>query len=184
MIWGKAFVLVLVPFMALSPYNHAAAGSLDMQLFDHHVVITKGSDSQDSLRIDDREVLKDYYVDFDEMHVVDGIGVAVGTASAGGNACEGSPFVVSFPKGKNPRIDGPLDSCFPVTVKPSDGKLILSTPATPNAPGQKWEWTASAGFKEVQGEAFVADTSKRLGPTERAFRYTSCRVAGLCRGGR
>ncbi|GLR55447.1 hypothetical protein GCM10007919_01690 [Rhizobium indigoferae] len=26
--------------------------------------------------------------------------------------------------------------------------------------GQKWEWTASAGFKEIQGEAFVADTSK------------------------
>lgn len=59
-------------------------------------------DSQDSLKIDDREVLKNYYVDIDAMHVVHGMAVAVGTSSAGGNACEGSPFVVSFPKGQNP----------------------------------------------------------------------------------
>ncbi|TCU10020.1 hypothetical protein [Rhizobium sullae] len=131
-----------------------------MQLFGHHFVITKGNDSQDSLKIDDRDVLKNYYVDIHEMHVVDGMPVAVGTSSAGGNACEGSPFVVSFPQGQKPRIDGPLDSCLPVTVKPSDSKLTLSTQATPNEPGQKWEWTASAGFKEVQGETFVADTSK------------------------
>ncbi|CAN7373895.1 MULTISPECIES: hypothetical protein [Rhizobium] len=160
MIRGKAFVLVLAPFIALSTSSHAAAGDLDMQLFDHHVVITKGSDSQDSLRIDDREVLKDYYVDIDEMHVIDGMAVAVGTSSAGGNACEGSPFVVSFPRGQNPRIDGPLDSCFPVTVKASERELTLSTPATPNRSGQKWRWTASNGFKEIQGDTFVADASK------------------------
>ncbi|AIC28133.1 hypothetical protein IE4771_CH03039 [Rhizobium etli bv. mimosae str. IE4771] len=154
------FVLGLATFIAFSPYGHAVAGNLDMQFFGHHVVITRGDDSQDSLKIDDREVLKNYYVDIDEMHVVDGMGVAIGTSSGGGNACEGSPFVVSFPKGQNPRIDGPLDSCFIVTVKPADDRLILSTPATPNQAGQKWEWTVSAGFKEVQGEAFVADTSK------------------------
>ncbi|MGO4112240.1 hypothetical protein ACC786_11365 [Rhizobium ruizarguesonis] len=98
---GKAFILVIAPFIALWPYGKAAAGSFDMQLFGHHIVITKGSDSQDSLKIDDREVLKDYYVDIDEMHVIDGMAVAVGTSSAGGNACEGSPFVVSFPKRQN-----------------------------------------------------------------------------------
>lgn len=80
--WGgnNAFVLVLAPSIALSPYSHAAAGSLDMR-FDHHVVITKGSDGHDSPKIDDREVLKNYYVDIDETHVVDGVGVAVGTSS-------------------------------------------------------------------------------------------------------
>ncbi|WP_165422572.1 hypothetical protein [Rhizobium ruizarguesonis] len=157
---GKAFILIIAPFIALWPHGKAAAGSFDMQLFGHHIVITKGGDSQDSLKIDDREVLKDYYVDIDEMHVIDGMAVAVGTSSAGGNACEGSPFVVSFPKGQNPRIDGPLDSCFPVAVKASDSELTLSTPATPNQPGQKWQWTAGNGFKEIQGDTFVADTSK------------------------
>lgn len=79
--WGgnNAFVLVLAPSIELSPYSHAAAGSLDMR-FDHHVVITKGSDGHDSPKIDDREVLKNN-VDIDETHVVDGVGVAVGTSS-------------------------------------------------------------------------------------------------------
>ena len=49
--------------------------------FDYQVVITKGSDGQDRLKIDDREVLKNYYVDIDETHVVNGVGVAVGTSS-------------------------------------------------------------------------------------------------------
>lgn len=160
MIRKTAMVLVFAPIVELWSCSYAAAGTLDMQLFGHHVVITKGEDSQDSLKIDDREVIKNYYVDIEEMHVIDGRAVAVGTSSAGGNACEGSPFVISFPQGQKPRIDGPLDSCLPVTVKPSDSKLTLSTPPTPNEPGQRWEWTASAGFKEVQGETFVADTSK------------------------
>ncbi|MFA1624303.1 hypothetical protein ACDY96_16120 [Rhizobium mongolense] len=160
MIRNTVVILFLVPIIELWSWGFAAAGSLDMRLFGHHVVITKGEDRQDSLKIDDREVLKNYYVDIDEIHVIDGMAVAVGTSSAGGNACEGSPFVISFPDGQNPRIDGPLDSCLPVTVKPSEGKLTLSTPATPNEPGQKWEWTANSGFKEVQGDTFVADSSK------------------------
>ncbi|MBA9034442.1 hypothetical protein HNR29_005005 [Rhizobium leguminosarum] len=32
-------------------------------------------------KIDDREVLKNYNVDIDETHVVNGVGVAVGTSS-------------------------------------------------------------------------------------------------------
>lgn len=138
----------------------AQAADFDMHLFGRHVKIIKTDDSQYSLRIDDREVLKNYYVDLDEVHVVGGIGVIVGISSAGGNACEGSPFVVSFPKDANPRVDGPLDSCYPVTVKPSDEMLTFSTAATPNEPGQRWEWTSAAGFKDVKGEAFVADSSK------------------------
>jgi hypothetical protein len=46
--------------------------------------------------------------------------------------------------------------------------------------GQKWEWTASAGFKGIQGEAFVADTSKGWDQLrERSVTHP----AGLCGGG-
>ncbi|ANM11003.1 MULTISPECIES: hypothetical protein [unclassified Rhizobium] len=166
---AKTFGASLALIAATSWISAATAGELDMRLFGHHVAISKTTDSQDSLKIDDREVLKNYYVDIDKVHVVKGIGVAVGTSSAGGNAREGSPFVISFPNDGNPRIDRPFDSCFPVTVKPSEETLILSSSATPNQPGQKWEWSASAGFKEVKGEAFVADTKKGLDQLRERF---------------
>ncbi|AFL52475.1 hypothetical protein ABIE78_001643 [Sinorhizobium fredii] len=60
----------------------------------------------------------------------------------------------------NPRLDGPLDTCFGVRVDRSAESLTLSTAPTPNKAGEKWIWTASDGLKAVQGDKFVADSSK------------------------
>lgn len=139
-----------------SPVNAAEFG---MTLFGHAVSISP-SDDQYKLEIDGREVLKNYYLDLDEIYLVGNTPTVVGTSSGGGNACEGSPFVVSFPANGAPRVDGPLDTCYGVKVELSEGELLLSTSATPNEPGQIWRWTPSDGIKEVGNQVFVADRSK------------------------
>lgn len=69
-----------------SPVNAAEFG---MTLFGHAVSISP-SDDQYKLEIDGREVLKNYYLDLDEIYLVGNTPTVVGTSSGGGNACEGS----------------------------------------------------------------------------------------------
>lgn len=152
--------LIVASAIGISVCNIANASDLDIQLFGQKVSIAKGPDDQEILKIGDREVHKNYYVSIDEIQIVDGIPTAIGNSSAGGNACEGSPFMVSFPSGKPPRIDGPLDSCLPVKATVSERNIHFSTMPLPNAPGKNWVWTPVSGFKEVEAEAFVADKSK------------------------
>ncbi|SES38226.1 hypothetical protein SAMN03159406_03872 [Rhizobium sp. NFR03] len=128
-------------------------------MFGHHVAVLQADDKQ-KLDIDGREILNDQYVSIDQLEVVGGTPVAIGTTSAGGNACEGAPFIISFPPNANPRIDGPLETCFVVRVEKSADMLTFSTAAAPNQPSEKWTWTPAEGLKAVQGDAFVADTEK------------------------
>ncbi len=160
MICNRTIRFFITLFIAIFPYSFAVAANLDIRLFGHQVTITKRDDDQYSLKVGNREILKNYYIDIEEVHVVGGTPVAVGTSSGGGNACASAPFVISFPPGQKARLDGPLDSCMPVNVDFSDDKLSFSTTPQPNIPGQKWEWTASAGIHEIDGEAFVPDTNK------------------------
>lgn len=46
----------------------------------------------------------------------------IGERSAGGNARDGSPFIVSFPPNAAPRLDGPIDSC---SIGEIDGAALL-----------------------------------------------------------
>lgn len=135
------------------------AAEFRMTLFGHAVSISPSGD-QYKLEIDGREILKNYYLNLDEIYLVGTTPAVVGTSSGGGNACEGSPFVVSFPADGAPRVDGPLDTCSGVKVEMSEGALVLSTAPNPNEPGQRWRWTPSDGIKEAGNEAFVSDKSK------------------------
>ncbi|MDW9783684.1 hypothetical protein GOB29_03300 [Sinorhizobium meliloti] len=151
--------ILIASFIGYLSASALAAAEIDITLFGRSVSVSKVEDQQ-RLTIDGREILKNYYVSIDQIEVVDGIPVVIGTSSMGGNACEGSPFIVSFPPDGNPRVDGPLDTCLGVRVEKSADALILSTAAMPNDPGQKWTWTAAAGLKELERETFVADSSK------------------------
>ncbi|MFD1745036.1 hypothetical protein ACFSE1_06120 [Rhizobium helianthi] len=156
----RLFKFVLATAIVVLQCDLLAARDLDIRLFGHRVSIAKSNDDQFSLKVDDREIHRNYFVDIDDVHVVGGTPVAVGASSGGGNACESSPFVLSFPEGQNARIDGPLDNCMPVKVTVSQDKLYFAIAPQPGTPGKRWEWTAGQGFREVGSEAFVADTSK------------------------
>ncbi|MBO3759979.1 hypothetical protein J5J10_09290 [Ciceribacter sp. L1K23] len=149
--------LALAAIVAAAPL--AAATEFQMTLFGHAVAIVKAGD-EESLEIDGRSVLKDYYLFVDEVRLVGGVPVVLGSASAGGNACDGAPFVLSFPDGAAPRIDGPIDSCVSVSMEEDGDSLVFSTRSTPNEPGERWSWTAEGGLKSLDAVAFQPDAAK------------------------
>lgn len=161
----------------------ASSSPFAMTLFGHQVSISPSGD-QFKLEIDEREVLRNYYLDLDEIYVINGTPTVVGTSSGGGNACEGAPFIVSFPRNESPRLDGPLDTCFGVKVEASDIALTLSTAPTPNEPGKRWTWTPSDGIKEAESAAFVADVSKGWPQLRERTASHPRRPARLCRAER
>ncbi|WP_112309684.1 hypothetical protein [Pseudogemmobacter bohemicus] len=80
--------------------------------------------------------------------------VVTGLAGPGGNACDGTPFVVSLKDGK-PVADGPVDSCrwFEMTLQPD--ALIFHTDAFPGTPAEIWTWTPVSGLTEASPEEFT-----------------------------
>lgn len=131
----------------------------EWRMFGHDVSILKDAKGNDSLSVDGRPVHADRFLSLDEFAVVGGVPVVVGTSSNGGNACEGAPFVMSFPDGKSPRLDGPLETCFLVKVEVGRDAIAFSTAAQSSAPGERWRWTA-AGIESLSSIPFNVDRSK------------------------
>ncbi|WP_114430990.1 hypothetical protein [Phyllobacterium bourgognense] len=138
----------------------ANAERFELKMFGHEVFVASGGPEGDILKIDGREVHKNQIITFEELVTVDGVAVLIGSSAKGGNSCDGAPFVVSFPANSNPRIDGPLETCYPTTMAASPSQLEFSTAAQPGSDGEKWIWTPADGFKQVAGEKFAATSSK------------------------
>jgi hypothetical protein len=100
-------------------------------------------------------LLKDQYITLEEVATVDGTPSVVGQSSAGGNACNSSAFILSFPKGSAARIDGPLDACNPNEVIVEDKQITVRVPPTPQTPGSIWTWSPDSGFSAENPLAFV-----------------------------
>jgi len=137
----------------------ASARADELRAFGHDLSLLKNSDMQTVLRVDGRQIHENQYVTFEEIAVVAGIPVVVGSSSPGGNACEGSPFVISFPADKAPRLDGPIDSCRLIRYEIEADRIVFTTPASATNPGQAWEWTP-AGFEKGPSVAFSPDRTK------------------------
>lgn len=124
------------------------SGAEDLsRAFGHSVdlVIPKEFGDERTLSVDGRVLLRQDYIDLRETAIVDGVGVVIGYAGPGGNACDASPFVLSFPKGSAPRLDGPVDACGAKAVV-KDGSVTVETTALVGKPGKSWKWDARKGF--------------------------------------
>lgn len=136
----------------------ASAAPFEMKLFGHDVSVA--GDAPDALTVDGKTVLSEQYITLGEMLVVADVPILVGTASPGGNACEGSTFVLSFPPDGEPRLDGPLDTCSATTHSVEDGALAFETEAFPGTDAQHWAWDAAEGFQAEASTPFAADEAK------------------------
>src|SRR5262249_13404359 len=120
------------------------------QLFGHTVEIKPvGPDDEEALFIDGKQVLKNQIISLDETGQIGSTPFAIGNSSAGGNACDGSPFVIRFAANEPVRIDGPLDSCWEVRQKIERDRIVFEVPASPTDDGQRWIWTP-AGLGSVE----------------------------------
>jgi hypothetical protein len=133
----------------------ALASSTNIKVFGHDLEIySKAQGDNEQLTIDKKPLLKEQYIEIKEIGALENTGFAIGSTSAGGNACEGSLFVLSFAAKEPTRIDGPLDTCGPVEYKVEKDRIVFEVRATPNGDGARWVWTTS-GFGPAEALKFA-----------------------------
>ncbi|TFF19861.1 hypothetical protein E3C22_19545 [Jiella endophytica] len=143
----------------LAATGAARATDISATFFGHRLEIQQGDDGR-TLRIDDVDLLKNWYLGIDEVAIVGGIPVIIGTSSNGGNACAGAPFVVSFPEIGRPRIDGPLDTCWGTDHRLTKNGVEFFSSPVPGRDGERWEWTLADAFTKEASTPFQPDRAK------------------------
>jgi hypothetical protein len=127
-----------------------------MKMFGHAVEILKTTDGQEQLTVDKKVLLKDQYISLEEIATVDGVPSVVGQRSGGGNICDGSAFILSFPKNGAVKIDGPLDSCNTSETTIEETLIVVRVAPTPQTAGSEWTWSPSSGFSTGISIPFAA----------------------------
>jgi hypothetical protein len=84
------------------------ASPVTSQLFGHKIEIKPiAPDNEEALFIDGEQVLKNQIISLDETGQIGSTPFAIGNSSNGGNACDGSPFVIRFAANEPVHVDGP-----------------------------------------------------------------------------
>jgi len=166
----KGFVKAALFVAATSAAN--AAYAIDIGKINGHEITLTEQDYEKILKVDGREMHRNAIILFEELTTVSDVPIIIGSSSGGGNACDGSPFVLSVPIDGKARLDGPIDSCASVSHDIKNDKVIFSTPNLPGKGQAKWEWTAEAGLKSIGTTEFKAsDSSGWNALRERAISY-------------
>ncbi|MGR6430454.1 hypothetical protein ACU5AY_05990 [Rhizobium sp. PAMB 3174] len=150
----------LIPIMlvAIGSALPARAAEID-RLFGHQITV-EGENPERVLAVDGRRMLTDAIIFLDEVAVVDGVPVLIGSRSAGGNACEGTPFVMSFPKDGAVRLDGPIEECAAIVSNVEFQRILFSTGEVPGRATRQWQWTPKGGLTELAAVEFSPDSTK------------------------
>lgn len=166
----KGFVKVAL-FVATTSAASAAYAIEIGKINGHEITLTE-QDYEKILKVDGREMHRNAIILFDEMTTVSGVPIIIGSSSGGGNACDGSPFVISLRIAGKAKLDGPIDSCATVSHDIENDKVIFSTPNLPGKGQEKWQWTAEAGLKSIGTTEFKAsDNSGWNALREQSIRY-------------
>ncbi|MBY2943107.1 hypothetical protein HF264_25980 [Rhizobium leguminosarum] len=136
-----------------------AAAAVDIQKIAGHEIAVEGTAFDNELKVDGRSIHKDAIIGFKEIAIVDGTPALIGYSANGGNACDSSPFVLSFPPGGEPKMDGPIDTCFSVEHQVEGDRILFSTNPGPGHDSERWSWTPKDGIAELAAEPFKANTA-------------------------
>lgn len=156
-------VLLILPDFALAQDDPEEVEDLA-----GHRLVVSGPLSERILSIDGRKVHEDAFIFLQHRGSIDGVDFVVGTSSAGGNACEGSPFVVSAPLSDEAKFEGPIDSCAFINVTIEEDRVLLAADPLPDRESERWEWRPQTGLRQIANEAFVAEPSKGWAEVESA----------------
>jgi hypothetical protein len=149
---GKRTAALLASFAVGS----ASASPLSLTIYGHEVEVRGAANGQEQLIVDKKVLHRDQYISLDQIESVSGVPIAIGQTSAGGNACEGSRFILSFPKNEPVRIDGPLESCSPGAIQIDSSQVLIEVAATPQFEGSRWRWSVTSGFTTAEKIGFAA----------------------------
>jgi len=164
--------LVNMALFAATVVASTSAQAIEIGKINGHSISLGEQDYEKILKIDGREMHRNAIILFDEMTTVSGVPIIIGSSSGGGNACNGSPFVLSLPIDGKAKLDGPLDSCAYITHEILNDKVVFSSPNLPGKGQDNWEWTAEAGLKSIGTTEFKAsDNSGWNALREQTIRY-------------
>ncbi|MGX5721729.1 hypothetical protein [Shinella zoogloeoides] len=167
--WVRTFSLVGFLLGALAPVH-----AVELEKIAGHTVEIREKDFEKVLVVDGRELHTNQIVFLDDVYAFGDTVALVGTSSGGGNACDGAPFVLSFPGRGAPRIDGPIDSCVSVSWAVEGAGLVFSTVSVPGRETERWQWTAERGIAPLASVAFQADAASGWANLrERTFTHPS-----------
>lgn len=128
----------------------AFASPTVLTLFGHRVeIFSKAQYDPEILTVDKKQLVTDQYLNLKEIGSFGGTAFAIGTTSPGGNACEGSLFVLSFSTGEPTRIDGPLDTCDLLEYRVERDRIVIESKPSPSRDGSRWVWTTN-GFGSAE----------------------------------
>lgn len=166
--------VVTVSMIALLGGAPSLAGAVELEKIAGRTVEIQEKDFEKALIVDGRELHKNQIVFLDDVYAFGDTTVLVGTSSGGGNACAGSPFVLSFPGRGGPRIDGPIENCASVSWQVDGASIIFSTGNIPGRETERWQWTAERGIAPLAPVAFQPDEgSGWINLRERTFAHPS-----------
>ncbi|MBY2913965.1 hypothetical protein HF206_07500 [Rhizobium leguminosarum] len=136
-----------------------SAVAVDVQKIAGHEITVEGPAFDSELKVDGRSIHKDAIIGFKELAIIDGTPALIGYSANGGNACDSSPFVLSFPPDGEPKMDGPIEACFSVEHQVEGDHILFSTNPGPGHDAERWGWTPKGGIAELAAEPFKADTA-------------------------
>jgi hypothetical protein len=144
-------------FLCLLPHI-AFASPTELTLFGHRVqILSKVQYGPEVLTVDEKHLVTEQYVSLKEIGLLGETAFAIGTTSPGGNACEGSLFVLSFIAGAPTRVDGPLDTCDLLRYRVEHDRIVVESQPSPSGDGSRWIWTAN-GFGAAEIVRFAPTT--------------------------
>jgi hypothetical protein len=126
---------LLLSFWTLSSF--AEASPQDHKAFGHRF-ITKSDEQNmvETLHVDGVKLHENALIDIHSLAEVDGGVIAVGSTSAGGNACDADPFIVFVATKKKPTLIGPVSFCRASLWSISGNTVRLWTPPLPGMDGE------------------------------------------------
>ncbi len=148
------FLFIVIIMTSIIEIHPTFAENINLNAFGHKVEIY-GELGEQKLVIDGRPTLTNWSLNIESTAIVGGIGILIGTSNSGGNACDVSPFVVSFPDASPPRIDGPLENCSEVKFTIGHDNIRFETPALAGQNGKFWICNPENGFSDAKEKHFV-----------------------------
>lgn len=161
-------LFVILALLIMPGFASAEDGPEDVEDLAGHRLVVSGPFSERILSIDGRKVHEDAIIIIQHRGSIDGVDFVVGTSSAGGNACEGSPFVISAQADAEAKFEGPIDSCAFMNVTIEKDRVLFATDPLPDRESERWEWRPKTGLRQIANEAFVAEPSKGWAEVESA----------------
>ncbi|MBB4052512.1 hypothetical protein GGR20_002155 [Devosia subaequoris] len=127
-------------------------------IFGREVKILREEDWLQVLQIDGRRLLSGGIISIDLIDQIKNVPYALGWVGLGGSGCPSSPFILSFPKKAEARLDEPDHTgCSGIEIIHSSDNVVFYEEGLVGDVLRTWTWTPELGFSQFARVAGPTD---------------------------